>query len=70
MTQLFLTKDANNMSTYWRLRVPRREQVVKNPPISSTETVRHGGVTSLITTTTVTMTTTRTVTQIMTDDAA
>lgn len=67
--QLFLTKDANNMSTYWRLRVPRREQVVKNPPLSSTETVRHGDVTTLITTTSVTVTTTRTVTRIVTGDA-
>jgi hypothetical protein len=67
--QLYLTKDANNMSTYWRLRVPRREQVVKNPPLSTTETVRQGGVTSLITTTSVTTTTTRTVTQIVMGDA-
>jgi hypothetical protein len=57
------------MSTYWRLRAPRREQVVKNPPISTTETVRHGGVTSLVTTTIVTVTTTRTVTRIDTSDA-
>jgi hypothetical protein len=68
-TQLFLTKDANNMSTYWRLRMPRREQVVKGPPISNTETVRHGGTTSLITTTSVTTTTTTTVTRIVMDDA-
>lgn len=67
--QLYLTKDANNMSTYWRLRMPRREQVVKNPPMSTTETVRQGGVTSLITTTSVTTTTTRTVTRIVTGDA-
>ena len=57
------------MSTYWRLRPPRREQVVKNPPISTTETVRHGGVTSMVTTTLVTVTTTRTVTRIDTVDA-
>jgi len=67
--QLYLTKDANNMSTYWRLRVPRREQVVKNPPLTTTETVRQGGVTSVIMTTSVTTTTTRTVTRIVTDDA-
>jgi hypothetical protein len=67
--QLYLTKDANNMSTYWRLRVPRREQVVKNPPLTTTETIRQGGVTSLITTTSVTTTTTRTVTQIVMGDA-
>jgi len=66
---LFLTKDANNMSTYWRLRAPRREQVVKNPPLSSTETVRHGDMTTLITTTSVTVTTTRTVTRIVSGDA-
>lgn len=57
------------MSTYWRLRMPRREQVVKGPPISNTETVRHGGTTSLITTTSVTTTTTTTVTRIVMDDA-
>ncbi|KAI0273926.1 hypothetical protein BGY98DRAFT_107654 [Russula aff. rugulosa BPL654] len=67
--QLCLTKDANNMSTYWRLRVPRREQVVKNPPLTTTETIRQGGVTSLITTTSVTTTTTRTITRIVTGDA-
>lgn len=67
--QLFLTKDTNNMSTFWRLRAPRREQVVKNPPISTTETIRQGGMTTLITTTSVTSTTTRTVTRIVTSDA-
>ena len=41
----------------------------KIPPISTTETVWHGRVMSLITATTVTMTMTRTVTQIMTDNA-
>jgi hypothetical protein len=49
--------------------MPRREQVVKGPPISNTETVRHGGTTSLITTTSVTTTTTTTVTRIVMDDA-
>jgi hypothetical protein len=67
--QLYLTKDANNMSTYWRLRVPRREQVVKNPPLTTTESIRQGGVTSLITTTSVTTTTTSTVTRIVMGDA-
>jgi hypothetical protein len=56
------------MSTYWRLRAPRREQVIKNPPITTIESVRQGGVTSLITTTSM-MVTTKTMTRIVTGDA-
>jgi len=70
---LFLTKERSGVSTYWRLSpVPpaqQQQQVVKNTPISTTESVQEGAVrTTMITTTSVT-TTTRTVTRVVAGDA-
>src|SRR6266446_678672 len=69
--QLFLAKERNaGVSTYWRLSPapPAQQQVVKNTPILTTESVQQGAVrTTMITTTSVT-TTTRTVTRIVVGD--
>jgi hypothetical protein len=54
--QLFLTKERDDVSTYWRLSRPAQQQVMKTSHISNETT-------SMVTTTTVT-TTTRTVTRI------
>ena len=69
--QLFLTKERNDMSTYWRLSpAPApKQQVVKNPPISTTEIVQRGAVTTTMITTTSVTTTTRTVTRMVAEDA-
>ena len=70
--QLFLTKERNDVSTHWRLSpVPAlaaKQQVVKNPPISTTESVQRGAVTTTMITTTSVTTTTRTVTRIVAGD--
>jgi hypothetical protein len=70
--QLFLTKERNDVSTYWRLSPAApgaRQQVVKNPQMETTESVQRGAATTTVITTTNVTTTTRTVTRIVAGDA-